>query len=63
MIVKKDLIKYLADYIEQEYSEHVPCAPVVFDVYDLRYWISEGLDAFESVHETIITFWSQKSES
>jgi hypothetical protein len=55
---KKDLIKYLADYIEQEHREFFegfPGAdPAEFDSEQLYDWIENGIDAFESIHNKSI---------
>lgn len=63
---KKKLVKYLADYIEQEVEEweqaNTDEGVCTITEMELKDWIAEGIDAFESVEDVSIFVMPQIHE-
>lgn len=53
-VKRKELAKYLADYVETEISRAEPMGGT-YDTDDYRVWLDDGIDAFESTTEQTVT--------
>lgn len=50
---KERFVEYLIDYINYEIEEN---SIELCDLENCNYFLTEAIDAFESTHETIVTF-------